>query len=226
MITKPYHHWQVVDKWLGRQIAQFLRALLLLVLCLPAVSAGAEEVWPGRDWPAATPAQAGLDAKRLAEARDYALTGGGSGCVVRGGRVVMTWGDQAAVYDLKSTTKSFGATALAIAWADNKVKSIRDRAVDYHPTLGSEPAANLKTGWLKKITLFHLATQTAGFEKPGGYGKLLFEPGAAWCYSDAGPNWLAECLTLAYRRDLNDLMFERVFTPLGITTKEIGRAHV
>ena len=38
----------------------------------------------------------------------------------------------------------------------------------------------------------HLATQTAGFEKPGGYTKLIFEPGTKWFYSDGGPNWLAE----------------------------------
>ncbi|HOD82140.1 MAG: beta-lactamase/D-alanine carboxypeptidase [Planctomycetes bacterium ADurb.Bin126] len=196
--------------------------LLLAALSLPfGLASAAEDAWPGRGWPTATPEQAGLDAARLAEARDYALTGSGSGCVVRGGKLVMTWGDQAVIYDLKSTTKSFGATALGVALADGKVKSVHDRAIDYHPKLGVEPASNLKTGWLKKITLFHLATQTAGFEKPGGYGKLLFEPGTAWSYSDAGPNWLAECLTLAYRRDLNDLMFERVFTPLGITPKDL-----
>jgi len=37
-----------------------------------------------------------------------------------------------------------------------------------------------------------------------------------WDYSDSGPNWLAECLTIVYRRDLEELMFERVFGPLGI----------
>ncbi|MDZ4287415.1 MAG: hypothetical protein U0984_05630, partial [Prosthecobacter sp.] len=51
--------------------------------------------------------------------------------------------------------------------------------------------------------------------------KLLFPPGSAWFYSDAGPNWLAECLTYVYRRDLNEVMFERVFTPIGITAKDI-----
>jgi CubicO group peptidase (beta-lactamase class C family) len=44
----------------------------------------------------------------------------------------------------------------------------------------------------------------------------LFEPGTKWHYSDGGPNWLADCLTLVYRRDLCELMFERVFGPIGI----------
>jgi hypothetical protein len=42
-----------------------------------------------------------------------------------------------------------------------------------------------------------------------------------WDYSDSGPNWLAECLTLVYQRDLDELMFERLFTPLGITRADL-----
>ena len=80
------------------------------------------------------------------------------------------------------------------------------------------PETNASTGWLDEITILHLATQTAGFEKPGGYTKLLFEPGTKWHYSDGGPNWLAECVTLAYRRDLDELMFERVFRPWASAT--------
>jgi CubicO group peptidase (beta-lactamase class C family) len=67
-----------------------------------------------------------------------------------------------------------------------------------------------------------LATHTAGFDKPGGYEPLLFQPGTKWRYSDGGPNWLAECVTLLYRRDLQELMFERVFTPLGITRDDLS----
>jgi CubicO group peptidase (beta-lactamase class C family) len=56
---------------------------------------------------------------------------------------------------------------------------------------------------LGEITILHLATQTAGFDKPGGYTPLLFRPGTEWSYSDGGPNWLAECITLAYGRDMS-----------------------
>ncbi|HSI34219.1 MAG: serine hydrolase [Phycisphaerae bacterium] len=183
-----------------------------------AISAGAVEppVYPGKEWVAVEPAGAGLDVARLGEARAYALTGEGSGLIVRGGRVVMAWGDPKQRYDLKSTTKSFGAIALGLAVADGKVK-LDDLAVRHQPSLGVPPDENAKTGWIGNITVLHLATQTAGFEKPGGYGRLLFEPGTKWKYSDGGPNWLAECLTLAYGRDLNDVMFERVFAPIGIT---------
>src|SRR5204863_1145078 len=85
---------------------------------------------------------------------------------------------------------------------------------------GTPPESN-RRDWLEQITLRHLASQTAGFEKPGGYTALLFAPGTRWAYSDGGPNWLAECVTLAYGQDLDALMFERVFTPLGIGREDL-----
>ena len=154
------------------------------------------------------------------QARDYALTGGGSGFVVFEGRQVMSWGDLDRRYDLKSTTKSFGATALGVALLDGKVQ-LDDAARKHHPSFGVPPEENVETGWLDEITLLHLATHTAGFEKPGGYTKLLARPGTQWAYSDGGPNWLAECLTLVYQRDLNEWMFDRVFTPLGIKPDDL-----
>jgi CubicO group peptidase (beta-lactamase class C family) len=180
----------------------------------------ADEVWPSPAWQSAKPDELGLDATRLEEARRYALTGEGSGYIIRGGKLVLSWGDPRKRYDLKSTTKSFGATALGVAILDGKV-ALSDRARKHLPDLGVPPESNADTGWLDEITLQHLATQTAGFEKPGGFGKLLFKPGAKWAYSDGGPNWLADCLTKVYGRDLDALMFERVFTPLGITRQDL-----
>jgi CubicO group peptidase (beta-lactamase class C family) len=191
-------------------------SIAILVLAWPASA----EDWPATTWPAATPAKAGLDETLLRRARAYALTGGGSGYITRGGRLVMTWGDVKRRYDLKSTCKSFGATALGVAILDGKI-ALSDRASRHHPEFGIPPESNAGTGWLDRVTILQLATQTAGFEKPGGYERLIFEPGTKWAYSDGGPNWLAECLTLAYRRDLDGLMFERVFTPLGITREDL-----
>jgi len=178
-------------------------------------------VWPGRKWEQARPQEAGMDAAILRKARDYALTGEGSGCVIRHGRCVMQWGDQTQRYDLKSTTKAIGITAVGLALKDGKINSLRDRAKKYHPSFGIKPESNIETGWLDKITLFELATQTAGFDKNGGYTNLMFETGTKWSYSDGGPNWLAECVTLVYGLDLNKLMFERVFGPIGISTSHL-----
>jgi CubicO group peptidase (beta-lactamase class C family) len=196
-------------------------AIIVLLDSLALAQAGTAEIWPARAWQPAQPAQVGMDATTLGRARDYALTGEGSGCVIRHGRLVMQWGDQKQRYDLKSTTKAIGVTALGVALKDQKIHSLNDRAKKYHPSLGVPPEFKAQTGWLDKITLFHLATQTAGFDKPGGYAELLFEPGTKWSYSDGGPNWLAECVTLAYNRDLNDLMFERVFGPIGVKPADL-----
>jgi len=177
-------------------------------------------VFPDATWSAATPAEAGLDASKLEQARDYALTGGGSGYIVRGGKLVLSWGDPKLRYDLKSTTKSFGAAALGLAIQDGKAR-LSDKARAHHSAFGTPPDANAATGWLEHITLQHLASQTAGFDKPGGFEPLLFAPGTQWAYSDGGPNWLADCLTLACRRDLDEWMFERLFTPLGIRRADL-----
>ena len=174
----------------------------------------------GAEWERATPAEAGLDAKFLDEAREYALTGGGSGAVIRGGKLVYAWGDTKQRYDLKSTTKSIGATALGVALLDGKV-TLEQKAVDCLPTYATPPAQNRLNSWLGETTLFHLATHTAGLDKPGGYEPILSQPGEEWAYSDGGPNWLADCLTYVYRRDLQELMFERVFMPIGIERDDL-----
>jgi CubicO group peptidase (beta-lactamase class C family) len=195
--------------------------ILSAVGCGLAASDGWATEWPGEHWSMTAPAEVGMDEARLQQARDYALSGGGSGMILRHGKVVMTWGDQAKLYDLKSSSKSIGVTALGLALQDGKVR-LDDPAIHSQPALAVPPESNRSTGWIGQITLRHLGNQTAGFEKPGGYGRLLFAPGTKWFYSDAGPNWLAECLTLTYGRDLNDLMAERVFTPLGLTTTDIA----
>ncbi|MBN1845558.1 MAG: serine hydrolase [Sedimentisphaerales bacterium] len=168
----------------------------------------------------ADPGAMGLDVGQLNAARDYALTGGGAGKVIYRGKDVFRWGDQRKCYDLKSTSKSIGLTALGVAMREGRM-SLSDQAIQYQPDLGVPPDDNRDNPWRNEITLFHLATQTAGFEKPGGYTKLVFAPGTKWNYSDGGPNWLAECITLEYRRDIQELLFNRVFTPIGIKRSDL-----
>lgn len=193
-------------------------ALLLALFSMGASSRAAEV--PGEHWAKATAVEVDLNEAKLHQARDYALTGGGSGCIVRSGKLVLSWGDPAQLYDLKSSTKSIGAAALGLAIKDGRMR-LEDKARQHCPTLGMPPDANAHTGWLDEVTILHLASQTAGFEKPGGFSKQLFKPGTQWDYSDSGPNWLADCVTLAYRRDVDELMFERIFTPIGIKRRDL-----
>ena len=198
-----------------------VQILFMTVSLVMTFRCGAEEpIWPAGQWPTAEAAECGMDQAQLAKARQYALSAGGSGMVLRHGKLVASWGDQRKLYDIKSATKSFGATMLGVAIKDGKV-DLHTPARHYHPTLGMPPDRNAETGWIDEINLLHLATHTAGFAKPGGYEKLVFRPGTQWLYSDGGPNWLAECLTLVYQRDLEEVMFERVFTPIGISKADL-----
>ncbi|MAE18527.1 hypothetical protein CMK12_06275 [Candidatus Poribacteria bacterium] len=109
---------------------------------------------------------------------------------------------------------------MGLAIADGKI-GLADNAIKHHPALAVPPEPNRETSWIEQITITHLATQTAGFDKPGGFTKLIFELGTKWAYSDGGPNCLAECITLAYKRDISELMFEQVFAPLGIAHEDL-----
>jgi CubicO group peptidase (beta-lactamase class C family) len=189
-------------------------AIVILVVCA-SCSSGQDALWPSPDWESATPQSVGLDGSKLDEAKRYALSAGGSGIIIRHGRVALRWGDQKRKYDIKSSTKSFGATMLGMAIKDGKIR-LDHPAVRYHRSFGTPPKENGNSGWLEKITVRHLATQTAGFAKGGGYERLLFEPGSMWHYSDGGPNWLAECITLQYGRDLAEVLFDRLCKPIGI----------
>ena len=154
-----------------------LAGLLAAVVLLTLGSAMAQTAWPGATWETVSPAQAGLNNEQLIAAREYALSGGGSGFITRNGKLVLSWGDAAKLYDLKSTSKSIGFTAMGLAIIDGKL-SLGDRAADCHPQFAVPPEQNRQTPWRDQIRLLHLATHTAGFEKPGGYTKLLFPPPA------------------------------------------------
>jgi CubicO group peptidase (beta-lactamase class C family) len=177
-------------------------------------------IWPTNGWASALPTDLGMNQTKLEQARDYALIGGGAGMITRGGYVVMSWGNINQLYDIKSATKSFGATALGVALSDGLV-SLNDPAQLYIYDFGTPPLTNMDTGWLDSITLHMLATHTAGFDKPGGYIDLLFPPGTVWAYTDGGANWLADVLTVSFSDDLKAVLFSRIFNHLGITTSDL-----
>lgn len=176
--------------------------------------------WPTSGWDTALPADVQMDQALLEQARDYALTGGGSGMITRHGQAVLTWGDTTSRFDVNSVTKSIGSMVLGLAIKDNLV-TLSDLAQTHYPAVGANPASNVATGWLDEITIQHLITQTGGFDKPAGYSDILFQPGTAWGYSDAGVNWLADTLTVVNQSDLLPVLESRILAPLGISSAEV-----
>jgi CubicO group peptidase (beta-lactamase class C family) len=200
----------------------------LVVTVTPAATGGVEPVFPAADtdadtthgWTFTDAAVLGMDDALLNQARDYALTGGGAGLIVRSGHVVKAWGDiDAPRYDVKSTTKSIGGIALALALDDKRIASVNDPAVTYLSNLGVSPLPNgpeTNVDWLGDTTVLQLASHTAGFEKDRGFGAQLNAPGEIWRYSDGALNWLADLITQVYARDLEQLLVERVWNVLGV----------
>jgi CubicO group peptidase (beta-lactamase class C family) len=178
-------------------------------------------------WATATTAEAKMDPVKLDAARDYSTTAAlgtaEAGMVVRGGKLVYSWGIAGATpdtrFEMKSTTKSVGGLALLLALDEGKL-ALSDKAIDRLATFGTEPSVEVVAGSLSDVTLFQLATHTAGFTKSDNVAiearKLNFAPGTRWSYSDQGLNWLADVLTNVYGQDLQTFMFSRVYTTLGI----------
>lgn len=76
---------------------------LLLVLCWSLCGASElKPVYAGKSWATKTPAEAGLDEAKLKEIPPFAR---GSGCVVRHGYMVYTWGDAGNPFDVQATVK-------------------------------------------------------------------------------------------------------------------------
>lgn len=140
-------------------IVVILAASLATSLVCPA------QVFPGTTWQFKTPAEVGMDVKRLDAFRDYV---GGRGCVVRHGYMVYTWGDQTRRQDVASACKPVIAHFLFKAVEDGKLASLDEPVVRWEPRLNEvNPDLDFKD---RLMTFRHMATQTSCYgvqEKPG-----------------------------------------------------------
>jgi CubicO group peptidase (beta-lactamase class C family) len=191
-------------------------AIAGMTLAAPA----AAQTWPGAQWATASPAAVGMDPAKTATALNYSRVRAGSGNLIRAGKRIGYWGDQAAKYQLRSTTKSIGSILIGIAIREKRI-TLDNLLTGRVPSFGVPPTANLAKEWLAGITVRQLATQTAGFSKTGGFGPLLFKPGTGWYYSDGGPNWIADLLTVKFGQDLQTVLRSRVLAPMGIRNDQI-----
>ncbi len=204
----------------------------LTVVVLPEAST--DLYWPAPDtdetvadrgWIRVTPEEVGMDAALLEQAADYAMTAGGAGMVVKGGRLVHSWATGTVgteprpvnidtKFAAQSAAKSIGGMALGLAIDDGLI-ALDDLASDKLPGFGQPPDTN-DPAWFSTITVQQLATHTAGFEKAQSEPQLLYEPGTTWSYSDGALNWLADILTTVFAQDLRDVLTTRVWTQLGV----------
>lgn len=148
------------------------RRIIFHVRPRPYLPPGVTVAWPGKTWATATPASVGVATAALARASAFA---GGSGCVVRYGRMIYTWGDPTKREDLASSAKPFYTYFLFKALEFGWITSLDARAVHYQPKLADiNPDLDYKD---RGITLGELANQTSCY----GVSEA---PGTAYDYND------------------------------------------
>jgi CubicO group peptidase (beta-lactamase class C family) len=145
-----------------------MRMLLCLWLGV-ACGVAAELEYPGAHWRTISPDQAGMSSTKLAGFRDLV---GGSGCVVRCGAMVFSWGDATKSSDVASAFKPVLSTLLFIAIQEGKIASVDEPVAKFEPRLRS-----LNGGKDAAMTWRNLASQTSGY----GWSE---RPGEAYAYND------------------------------------------
>lgn len=222
------------------------------------------EIPPAGEWRRATPAAAGFDEGRLAEALRFAEThetswprelatalssgrfepppwneplgplfprGGPNGAIVRGGRLVATWGDPGRADLTFSVAKSYLAVLAGVAVAEGRIGGEHDRCAESCLDDGFTSAQNRDIAWI------HLLQQTSEWEgdcwgRPDlvdrnrqlgtnadnsrkGTHRPLQKPGTFWEYNDVRVNRLSRSLMQLFRQPLPEVLRERVMEPIG-----------
>ena len=177
---------------------------LTSILCTFAVfvlsSAAVSTNFPDAKWKTAKPEDAGMSTSRLKVVTNFIKeNGGGSGLVIRHGKLICQWGSINKTYGIASGTKSFTSTVLGLAIDDGKC-SLDDHAYTYLP--------KLKRGKNAKIKLFHLLTMTSEYGRRG-------EPSTAWYYNDSAVGELARIVTTVHQQSMKKVLKERITDIIG-----------
>ncbi len=207
---------------------------LLFVLGMSVGRADAQSVFPGAEWEVATPASQGMDAAGLEKAKAWLESHNSkSGVVIRHGRIVAEWYFSGATPQTKfaaySTSKSLSSMATGLAIADGKL------ALDH--TVGKYLAdANPESK--RAVTVKQLLSMTSGVHNDSGIGMRedLFsyalksagmdhEPGAKWDYNNTGLALLSPVFHKATGKQIDEVLKERVFLPIGMTSDDWTWEH-
>ncbi|MBX6341081.1 MAG: hypothetical protein IRY97_01380 [Thermomicrobiaceae bacterium] len=159
-------------RWWRAARALASAAILLALTVARGEASPAQPTYPGLEWEAISPEQAGMDAAALQAFVRYV---GGRGVVVRGGYLVRTWGDPARPDDIFSAHKVFNSFFLMKAVQVGRLDSLDTKVAAYEPCL---TRINAKLGYKDRdITFKQMANQLSD------YG-VTEAPGTAFDYND------------------------------------------
>ncbi len=135
----------------------YLLLLLALYSCNPVY-------YPQRTWE--VDSRGAQDSMLISLANDIQ----GDGCIVKQGKILLSWGKINRPGDWASASKPILSTLLFFAIEEGRVKSVDDRLTDYGIPLSEKDSG---------ITFLHLGAMTSGY--------TLHEPaGVAYAYNDYG----------------------------------------
>ncbi len=167
--------------------------MVMVGVMMVSVARG-EEIWPGERWEQREPAEVGMKKQKL---EAMATLAGGRGCVVKGGCMIFTWGEQSKSGDVASAMKPVITTLMLMAVEEGKIGGVDDRLAIFEPRL---------VGKNQGITWRHLASQMSGYGLEEG-------PGEAYSYNDFA-------IALYY-----DTLMEKVYGEKGseVLKKKLGK---
>lgn len=137
-----------------------------VLLCwAPGLETARGQVFPGATWEFKTPAEVGMDSVKLDQ---IASTIGGSGCIVRHGYMVKTWGSQNTKGDWASASKPVISTLLFFAIEEDRISSVDGLVRDWGWSLSTKD---------QPMTFRHMANMVGNYTRAEA-------PGSAWAYND------------------------------------------
>jgi CubicO group peptidase (beta-lactamase class C family) len=179
---------RVFCAWLGP-----VGALLVLLVG----SASGAVTFPGANWELRTPVEMGLDAAKLDQ---IAGKLGSSGCIIKDGYVVKTWGSQSEQHDWFSSAKPIFSTLLFFAIHEGRISSMDEKISKWGWPLKSKD---------NEITFRHLANMTSGYMQPE-------EPGRAYAHNDYAVALFIRTLEKVFDQSITEAARQRIYNPLGM----------
>ncbi|HEY4613504.1 MAG TPA: serine hydrolase [Bacteroidota bacterium] len=143
-----------------------------------------------------------------------------NGIILRGGYIVVEWGNTRRVDMSFSVAKSFVATTAGLAYDRGLIKNFSDPVNKYVSDGGFDSPHNSKITWQM---LLQQTSEWEGtlFGKPDvadrrkGYDRTLNEPGTFWEYNDVRVNRASLSALRVWKRALPVVLKELVMDPIG-----------
>jgi len=164
--------------------------------------------------------------------------GNGGAVIARGGRILHTWGDPDFRYQSASLGKTFTRIALQLAVDAGLIRTADDPVMNYWTGEGQLDAHKvLHQGFHRELTFQHLQDMRGGFPTTNGHFWRIkrdvppwakytgdpdydnyshVKPGSQRIYSSGGYWRLSQALTVIWKKDLKELLDEKIMSRIGI----------